>query len=138
MLGICVGMQALFDYCEEDGGIDGLGLFQGSVRHFSNFHTDSSSRSRLKIPQMGWNQVHQLFSHPLWKDIKQDSRFYFVHSYYAEPKDKAVTAATTDYQHDFTSALCKDNIFAAQFHPEKSQHDGLQLLQNFLNWDGQS
>jgi glutamine amidotransferase len=87
---------------------------------------------------MGWNQVHQTCSHPLWKGIEQDSRFYFVHSFYAVPNDKRVIAGTSAYPDDFAAALYKDNIFAAQFHPEKSQRAGLQLLENFVNWDGQS
>ncbi|MGZ5077707.1 MAG: imidazole glycerol phosphate synthase subunit HisH, partial [Methylobacter sp.] len=92
----------------------------------------------LKIPHMGWNQVHQLQKHPLWENIPQDSRFYFVHSYYARPDDATITAATTQYPEPFTCALARDNVFAVQFHPEKSQAVGLQLLNNFLHWDGQA
>jgi glutamine amidotransferase len=139
MLGICVGMQALFDYCEEDGGIDGLGLFQGSVRHFSNFHTDSSSRSRLKIPQMGWNQVIQTQDHALWHGIKDQSHFYFVHSFcanMASDADSHFIYGEANYGHDFIAAVARDNVFAVQFHPEKSHDDGLKLLKNFTQWNG--
>lgn len=136
LLGICLGMQALLSHSEENNGTNALNIIPGRVRQFDT--TLPRTKKDFKVPHMGWNNVHQLFSHPLWKDIDQNSRFYFVHSYFADPKNKAVKAAMTDYQSDFTAALCKDNIFATQFHPEKSQQDGLQLLQNFLNWDGQS
>lgn len=135
-LGICLGMQALLTRSEENGGTAALNIIPGEVRHFNT--ALSRSNKDFKVPHMGWNQVHQLRAHPLWQDIPQESRFYFVHSYYVAPNDKTVTAATTNYQHNFTAALNKDNIFAAQFHPEKSQQAGLQLLKNFLNWDGQS
>ena len=136
LLGICLGMQALLSHSEENNGTNALNIIPGRVRQFDT--TLPRTKKDFKVPHMGWNNVHQLFSHPLWKDIDQNSRFYFVHSYFADPKNKAVRAAMTNYQCDFTAALCKDNIFATQFHPEKSQQDGLQLLQNFLNWDGQS
>ncbi len=135
-LGICLGMQALLTHSEENGGTAALNLIPGEVRRFNT--ALSRTESDFKVPHMGWNQVQQAISHPLWHNIAQDSRFYFVHSYYVAPEDASVTAATTHYQHDFTAALNRDNIFAAQFHPEKSQHTGLQLLKNFLNWDGQS
>ncbi len=135
-LGICLGMQALLSHSEENNGVDTLNLFSGSVKLF---RPDASvNGEKLKVPHMGWNQVHQTCSHPLWKNIEQNSRFYFVHSFYAEPIDKAVIAGTSAYPDDFAAALYKDNIFAAQFHPEKSQRAGLQLLENFVNWDGQS
>ena len=135
-LGICLGMQALLAHSEENNGVDTLNLFSGSVKLF---RPDASvNGEKLKVPHMGWNQVHQTCSHPLWKNIEQNSRFYFVHSFYAEPTDKAVIAGTSAYPDDFAAALYKDNIFAAQFHPEKSQRAGLQLLENFVNWDGQS
>lgn len=135
-LGICLGMQALLTHSEENNGTAALNIIPGEVRQFDT--TLSRSERDFKVPHMGWNQVQKVVSHPLWQDIEQDSRFYFVHSYFVDPNDKAIMAATTHYQHDFTAALCKDNIFAAQFHPEKSQHAGLQLLKNFLNWNGQS
>jgi glutamine amidotransferase len=136
LLGICLGMQALLSHSEENSGIEGLDIIDGNVCHFDI--RSSTNGEQLKVPHMGWNQVHQNASHPLWKNIEQDSRFYFVHSYFVVPKDAYVTAATTAYPDDFSSALHKKNVFAVQFHPEKSQHAGLQLLENFLNWDGKS
>ena len=140
LLGICVGMQALFDYCEEDGGVDGLGLFQGSVQHFSNFHVASTGAGeRLKIPQMGWNQVAQTKDHALWHGIKDHSHFYFVHSYCANASpdtDSNVVYGETNYGHDFIAAVGRENVFAVQFHPEKSHDDGLTLLKNFTQWNG--
>jgi glutamine amidotransferase len=133
-LGICLGMQALLTDSEENNHISCLDIFSGHVQHFATDLTDHSGE-RLKIPHMGWNKVNQK-PHPLWKDIPQDSRFYFVHSYYAKPDNTSNTVATTDYPQAFTSALARDNIFAVQFHPEKSQTVGLQLLKNFLSWDG--
>ena len=135
LLGICLGMQALLTDSEENDGTDCLNVIPGHVLRFSEAMKDSAGNS-LKIPHMGWNQVHQ-HPHPLWRKIPQDSRFYFVHSYYAQPDDESVIAATTDYAAPFTCALAQNNIFAVQFHPEKSQSVGLQLLQNFLHWDGQ-
>ena len=135
LLGICLGMQALLSDSAENGNTPGLGVIPGHVVHFSEALTDSHG-NKLKIPHMGWNQVHQL-PHPLWGKIPQDSRFYFVHSYYAQPDDASVVAATTDYPDAFACALAQDNVFAVQFHPEKSQAVGLQLLNNFLHWDGQ-
>lgn len=137
-LGICLGMQALLDYSEENGGTDGLGIIPGQVRHFVRA-LDGNHDQDIKIPHMGWNQVHQLQPHPLWQDIDQDSRFYFVHSYYADPGlEHDTVLAITSYGRPFASVIGRDNIFAVQFHPEKSQHAGLQLLQNFINWDGSS
>ena len=135
LLGICLGMQALLTDSEENGGTQCLDVFAGHVVHFPEALKDSVGNI-LKIPHMGWNQVHQLQPHPLWENIPQDSRFYFVHSYYAQPDDAAVIAATTQYPEAFTCALAHDNVFAVQFHPEKSQTVGLQLLNNFLHWDG--
>lgn len=135
LLGICLGMQALLTDSEENNQTGCLNVFSGHVVHFSESLADSEGNS-LKIPHMGWNQVHQV-AHPLWNNIPQDSRFYFVHSYYAAPDDAAVIAATTEYPKPFASALAQNNVFAVQFHPEKSQAVGLQLLHNFLHWDGQ-
>jgi glutamine amidotransferase len=135
-LGICLGMQALLTHSEENNGVNTLDIFTGEVKLFQP--AKNADGEKLKVPHMGWNQVHQTFSHPLWKGIEQDSRFYFVHSFYAVPNDKRVIAGTSAYPDDFAAALYKDNIFAAQFHPEKSQRAGLQLLENFVNWDGQS
>jgi glutamine amidotransferase len=136
-LGICLGLEALFDFSEEGGGISGLGLFPGRVKLFppERMHDAASGRA-LKVPHMGWNNVHQLRTHPLWQGIPQDARFYFVHSYYVECGDARYAAGSTDYGVTFTSAGARENIFALQCHPEKSQHAGLQLLRNFVNWDG--
>lgn len=133
-LGICLGMQALLSDSEENNLTSCLDIFKGHVVHFPLEQLDETG-NRLKIPHMGWNRVTQN-SHPLWQDIPQHSRFYFVHSYFAQPDHAKDTIATTDYPTPFTSALAKDNIFAVQFHPEKSQAVGLQLLKNFLAWDG--
>ncbi|MEJ2345934.1 MAG: imidazole glycerol phosphate synthase subunit HisH [Gammaproteobacteria bacterium] len=138
-LGVCLGLQALFEHSEEDGGTDALGLFPGAVRRFPEGLRDGESGERLKIPHMGWNQVGQARSqHPLWCGIDQDSRFYFVHSYYVDAADPAIVTGTTRYGLEFVSAAGRDNVFAVQFHPEKSQHAGLQLLHNFTRWDGQA
>jgi glutamine amidotransferase len=135
-LGICLGMQALLTHSEENNGVNTLDIFTGEVKLFQP--AKNADGEKLKVPHMGWNQVHQTCPHPLWKGIEQNSRFYFVHSFYAVPEDKRVIAGTSAYPDDFAAALYKDNIFAAQFHPEKSQRAGLQLLENFVNWDGQS
>ena len=124
-LGICIGLQMLFERGEE-GDTPGLGLLAGTVPRFS--------LSGLKIPHMGWNQVIQEQPHPLWAGIADRSRFYFVHSYFPAPRDRALTAATCVYGAPFTCAVARDNIFAVQFHPEKSQSAGLQLLSNFVRW----
>ena len=134
LLGICLGMQALLSDSEEGGKTECLNLFSGHVRRFADNLTDAGGK-RLKIPHMGWNRVAQR-PHPLWSNIPQNSRFYFVHSYYAVPDRAEDRVATSDYPQPFTCALAKDNIFAVQFHPEKSQTVGLQLLKNFLHWDG--
>ncbi len=136
LLGVCLGMQALLQFSEENGGTPALGLFAGQVRRFPDGLRDPLSGERLKIPHMGWNQVQQR-PHPLWAGIPQDSRFYFVHSYYVQPEQSAESAGTTDYGISFASAVARDGIFAVQFHPEKSQHNGLQLLANFIKWNGQ-
>jgi glutamine amidotransferase len=124
-LGICIGLQMLFERGEE-GDTPGLGLLAGSVPRFP--------ASALKIPHMGWNEVIQRRDHPLWQGIADRSRFYFVHSYYPAPRNPADVAATAMYGAPFTCAVARDNIFAVQFHPEKSQSAGLQLLSNFLSW----
>jgi len=136
LLGICLGMQALLTSSEENGGIECLNILSGQVKHFAE-DLRAANGERLKIPHMGWNQVEQQ-THPLWEGITQNSRFYFVHSYYAQADDSAIVAAATEYPEKFACALAKDNIFAVQFHPEKSQTAGLQLLNNFLHWDGQA
>ena len=133
-LGICLGMQALLTDSEENGGIACINLFPGHVRRFADSLKDAQGQP-LKIPHMGWNRVKQK-PHPLWQGIPQDSRFYFVHSYFVSPDQAQDSIASSDYPHAFTCAIAKDNVFAVQFHPEKSQTVGLQLLQNFLRWDG--
>lgn len=132
-LGICMGLQVLMQHSEENGGTDLLGLFPGRVRFFGLQH--DAAGLALKIPQMGWNRVHQTGDHPLWTDIPQDSRFYFVHSYFVDPEDEGLAAGITGYGVDFTSAIARDNLFAVQFHPEKSADHGLQLLANFVRWN---
>lgn len=132
-LGICIGLQMLFDLSEE-GNVSGLGILPGKVRHFQN-QNRSQSGARLKVPHMGWNQVQQGIEHSLWRDIPDNSRFYFVHSYYVEAAESKLKAALTQYGIPFTSACARDNIFAVQFHPEKSAVSGLALLQNFVEWN---
>lgn len=133
-LGICIGLQALLEQSEEHGGTDGLGVYAGGVLRFPDGETDPESGERLKIPHMGWNQVRQIQNHTLWNGIGDNERFYFVHSYYAAPSDQTLVAGKTHYAVDFTSAIARDNVFAVQFHPEKSQRAGLTLLENFLRW----
>ncbi|MFK5969326.1 MAG: imidazole glycerol phosphate synthase subunit HisH [Candidatus Marithrix sp.] len=133
-LGICLGMQTLLTSSEENGGITGFNWTTGTVRNFDKL-LDLNNSDNLKIPHMGWNRVQQTQNHPLWLNIPNDSRFYFVHSYYAVPLNDTVVAGITSYGNlDFVSAIAQDNVFAVQFHPEKSQHVGLTLLKNFLNW----
>lgn len=131
-LGICIGMQLLFDHSEE-GDTAGLGLFKGNVKRFAEKLVDKKGE-KLKVPHMGWNQVFQTASHPLWAGITDATRFYHVHSFYAAPSDNSVSAGETEYPNRFTSAIARDNIFATQFHVEKSAAAGLQLLNNFVNW----
>ncbi len=133
-LGLCLGLQSLLDGSEEDGGTAGFGLFHGQVRRFPGDMHDARSGDRLKIPHMGWNQVIPVSEHPLWSGIEAGSRFYFVHSYYVEADDPAEIAGECEYGLRFACALARDNLFAVQFHPEKSQHAGLRLLGNFLDW----
>ena len=132
-LGICIGEQMLFAHSEE-GDAAGLGIFPGSVQRFPAANMRGADGSRLKVPHMGWNTVAQKKPHPLWAGIADHSRFYFVHSYCVQAPDSALCAGTTDYGLSFTSAVAQDNIFAVQFHPEKSARDGLQLLKNFVEW----
>lgn len=134
VLGVCVGMQALMDASEENDGVECIGLLPGRVRFFGHDLKDESGH-KLKVPHMGWNQVHHN-DHPLWAGIEQDSRFYFVHSFYVEAGDPSQVAGTCEYGKTFAAALSKGNLFAAQFHPEKSHTAGLQLLRNFVAWNG--
>ena len=140
-LGICIGLQMLFEHSEE-GDTAGLGLFKGNVKRFLAADMVDSQGQKLKVPHMGWNQVYQeqdadsteVQSHALWQGIEDGARFYYVHSYYVEPTDESVVAGCSYYPKRFTCAIAKDNLFAVQFHPEKSAHAGLQLLANFVNW----
>ncbi|OFZ70352.1 MAG: imidazole glycerol phosphate synthase, glutamine amidotransferase subunit, partial [Betaproteobacteria bacterium RBG_16_58_11] len=134
-LGICIGMQMLFEHSEE-GDVAGLGLFPGRVLRFPHDAMVDDKGNKLKVPHMGWNEVHQAMEHPLWAGIADGSRFYFVHSYYCEPANPDLVAGFTHYPFPFTSAVARDNIFAVQFHPEKSAAAGLTLLGNFVMWDG--
>jgi len=138
LMGVCVGMQMLLDHSEE---LDTpcLGLVPGNVVKFELSGQMQADGSRFKVPQMGWNQVWRSkfgpVSHPVWGDVPDGSYFYFVHSYYAQPSDMRHSAGETDYGSRFTSAIARDNIFATQFHPEKSAKQGLALYRNFLRWN---
>jgi len=138
LFGVCVGMQVLLESSAENDGVECLGILPGKVEYFGDALSGIKSAEKFKIPHMGWNQVHQEIEHPMWKGIAQDARFYFVHSYYSQPGNPDLIAATTNYGFTFTSAVSKDNVFAVQFHPEKSQHAGLDLYANFLKWDGKA
>jgi glutamine amidotransferase len=132
-LGICIGLQMLFEQSEE-GNTSGLGIFAGDVRRFPEDKMLGADGARLKVPHMGWNQVAQVQQHPLWANIADGARFYFVHSYCVQPTDSALVTGRCEYGLPFTCAVGRANIFAVQFHPEKSARDGLQLLQNFISW----
>lgn len=134
-LGICIGLQMLFELSEE-GAIPGLGLLGGRVVRFPGDLREPGGHGRLKVPHMGWNEVYQTLSHPLWEGIADGARFYYVHSYYPCPADTSVVAGFSRYPFAFASAVARGNLFAVQFHPEKSQAAGLQLLRNFTGWDG--
>jgi glutamine amidotransferase len=133
LFGVCVGMQMLLDHSEEQD-TPGLGLVPGQVKRFVLQGQTQADGSRYKVPQMGWNRVHQAQPHPLWEGVADGAYFYFVHSYYAQPLQEGHNVGLTDYGLRFTSALARDNIFATQFHPEKSAQDGLRLFANFLHW----
>ncbi len=135
LLGICVGLQAMMERSEENGGVDGLGLFRGQVKYFGDDLRENGER--LKVPHMGWNTVSQ-GKHPLWNGIADDTRFYFVHSYHVKAENEEQVKGRGHYGVDFAAAMGQDNVFAVQFHPEKSHNAGLALLKNFLNWDGQA
>ena len=134
-LGICIGMQMLFEHSEE-GSTPGLGLLPGRVLRFPQEAMVDEKGDKLKVPHMGWNEVHQAGEHPLWGGIEDGARFYFVHSYYCEPASPDYVAGFTHYPFPFTSAVARGNLFAVQFHPEKSAAAGLSLLGNFIMWDG--
>ena len=133
LLAICLGMQMLLEFSEEDDGVNGLGLFPGKVKLFK-----FPPEKRIKVPHMGWNTVRQN-GHALWKNIPDNSAFYFVHSYYVSADNASEIAGVTEYgSFEFVSAVARKNLFATQFHPERSGETGLQLLKNFLEWDGSS
>ena len=134
VMGVCVGEQMLFDISEE-ADTPGLGLLPGKVVRFQLDGRLQPDGSRFKVPQMGWNRVKQVRQHPLWEGILDDSYFYFVHSYYVQPDDASLIAGETDYGAPFCCAVARDNIFATQFHPEKSATAGLRLYQNFVHWN---
>ena len=133
-LGICIGLQMLFEVSEE-GNVKGLDILRGKVIRFPNGTMVDARGQKLKVPHMGWNQVYQSTDHPMWKGIAKDARFYFVHSYFVETADPEPVAAHSIYSFPFTCAVAKDNIFAVQFHPEKSDMAGLTLLKNFVQWE---
>jgi len=135
MMGVCVGEQMLFDSSDENGGVPGLGLLPGKVVRFDLDGKLQADGSRFKVPQMGWNRVRQAQRHALWDGIADGAFFYFVHSYYVVPANPAHTSGETIYGAPFTSAVARDNIFATQFHPEKSADAGLRLYRNFVHWN---
>ena len=136
VLAICVGLQALMTSSEENNGVPCLDIIPGEVRYFGNPLVDGDGE-RLKVPHMGWNEVQQTMVHPLWRGIADRTRFYFVHSYYVQARDRELLAGRVNYGVQADAALARDNLFAVQFHPEKSHTAGLQLLRNFLEWNGQ-
>ncbi|WP_377160607.1 imidazole glycerol phosphate synthase subunit HisH [Roseateles sp. UC29_93] len=133
LMGVCVGMQMLLDHSEEQD-TPGLGLIPGRVKRFRLDGQVQPDGSRYKVPQMGWNRVHQTRAHPVWGEVPDESWFYFVHSFYAETSDARDSAGESEYGPRFTCAVARDNIFATQFHPEKSAASGLALYRNFLHW----
>ena len=135
VLGICVGMQIMMAHSEENNGVDCLGIFPQPVKFFGADLQENGER--LKVPHMGWNRVQQKLEHPMWADIADGSRFYFVHSYYVPAENNDAVAGETQYGVKLAAAVARENIFATQFHPEKSSDAGLQLLKNFVGWNGQ-
>jgi glutamine amidotransferase len=136
-LGICLGLQMLFDDSEE-GPTPGLSVLAGHVVRFRDSAMVDADGGRLKVPHMGWSPVHRAREHPLWRNVDDGARFYFAHSYYPVPDDPSMTAASVAYPTAFTCAIARANIFAVQFHPEKSHRAGLQLLSNFVAWNGRA
>jgi glutamine amidotransferase len=134
-LGLCIGLQMLFEWSEE-GAVAGLGILRGKVLRFPADRMTDEQGAKLKVPHMGWNQVYQQQRHPLWADIPDGTRFYFVHSYYVQPEDSQIVAGRSAYPFSFACAVARRNIFAVQFHPEKSHAAGLRLLANFVRWNG--
>ena len=136
LLGVCLGMQVMLDRSDENEGVPALGLIPGSVERFPD--PVAGDGERLKVPHMGWNRIRRERDHPIWQGVPEDAWFYFVHSYRAIPEQPEHLLATTDYISRFAAAVAHDNIVAFQFHPEKSHTAGLQLLSNFVQWDGAS
>ena len=134
LLGVCVGMQALMTHSEENNGVDCIGVLEGEVRFFGEHMVEHGER--LKVPHMGWNQVEQVHEHPLWHGIENGERFYFVHSYYVAAKETPDLMGMSHYGVDLAAAVSRGNVFATQFHPEKSHSAGLQLYRNFVQWSG--
>lgn len=134
-LGICMGYQVLFDRSEENEGVACLGLVAGKVKRFAH-PLLSEQQVRLKVPHMGWSKVEHVKEHPLWQGIDSSGRFYFAHSYYCVPDDASIISGTCTYGHEFAASVASSNLFACQFHPEKSAGSGLQLLKNFVQWQG--
>ena len=134
LLGICIGAQMLFEWSAE-GATPGLGIFRGKVQRFPADRLHDAPGGPLKVPHMGWNSVRQTASHPLWHGIPDRERFYFCHSYFFQPQETELASGASDYGLPFTCACARDNIFAVQFHPEKSQTAGLRLLANFVAWN---
>lgn len=133
MLGVCLGMQVMLDWSDENEGVPALGLFPGRVQRFPD--PVEGEGERLKVPHMGWNRVRQTKPHPVWNGVDDNAWFYFVHSYYASPANPEHTLGEAEYGRPFAAALARDNLVAFQFHPEKSQHNGMTLLANFVQWD---
>ena len=138
ILGVCLGMQIMLEHSDENGGAETLGLFEGTVEAFPAPSADVPGPERIKVPHMGWNQVRHTRAHPLLEGVSEDAWFYFVHSYRAKPVHEEDVLGVTHHGVDFASVLIKPNIFAVQFHPEKSQGAGMTLLANFVHWDGQA
>jgi len=136
LLGVCLGMQVLHEWSDENNGVPALGLVPGKVVRFPD--PPPGVPDRLRVPHMGWNQVKQVGKHPIWAGVPDDSWFYFVHSYHAVPRFKKHVLGTSEYGTEFTAAVAKDNIVAFQFHPEKSREHGMTLLANFVSWDGKA
>lgn len=133
LLAVCIGMQALMLHSEENGGVDCLGVFPAQVKRFSG---EVFKHKQMKVPHMGWNNINQLSKHPVWQGIAQESRFYFVHSYYVNMDDEPEVIGRCEYGVPFAAAVAHNNVVAVQFHPEKSHNAGLRLIRNFLDWDG--
>lgn len=134
-MGICMGLQVLLSRSEENDGVDCMDVIPGQVKRFDQPLVDSDG-NRLKVPHMGWSKVTHAKAHPMWKDIADGARFYFAHSYYCAPDDQTSVVGKCEYGIEFAVAMARENLFACQFHPEKSSRDGLQLLRNFVAWDG--